>query len=214
MHIPLISKAFRAYRAGRIGDAAVYKTAALGAPGYPGIERGLRTLDHLFPVIDLPALRLLDDDTFGRAYAQFIDGNKLQPLVVLADAFVDIAGHAKPLAVRYLLLHDAFHVLLGFDISLPGELGVWSFVGEQHYSPSFDRAATIARLLYPVIAPSQTGELRAARLAGMSLARSAPCLIVQPIDAFWEEPLISVRKRLGLDVHNGADHPHSAKASP
>ena len=163
-------------------------------------------------MIDLPALRRLESGTFGHAYAQFIDDNKLRLLVVSADTFADIAVHANPLAVRYLLLHDAFHVLLGFGISLPGELGVWSFVAAQHYSPSFDRAATYARLLYPVVAPSQVRELRAARLAGAALARSAPCLIAQPIDAYWDEPLISVRKRLGIGVHNGTDHPHRAKA--
>lgn len=208
MQLTLLRKAFHAYRVGRTGDAAVYKTAALGASAYPEVERRLRALDRLFPVIDLPALRRLENGTFGHAYAQFIDDNKLQPLVVSADAYADIAAHASPLAVRYLLLHDAFHVLLGFGISLPGELGVWSFVAEQHYSPSFERAATYARLLYPVFAPSRIGELRAARIAGTTMARSVPCLIAQPIDAYWDEPLISVRKRLGIDVHNGANHPH------
>ncbi|HEV2611007.1 MAG TPA: Coq4 family protein [Noviherbaspirillum sp.] len=208
MQLTLLGKAFRAYRAGRIGDAAVYKSAALGASAYPEVERRLRALERFYPVIDLPALRRLKNGTFGHAYAQFIDGNKLQPLVVSTDTYADIAAHANPLAVRYLLLHDAFHVLLGFGISLPGELGVWSFVAGQHYSPSFDRAATYARLFYPVIAPSQIRELRAARLAGAAMARSAPCLIAQPIDAYWDEPLISVRKHLGIEVHNGANHPH------
>lgn len=46
MRLALLGKAFHAYRAGRIGDAAVYKSAALGASAYPGVERRLRALDR------------------------------------------------------------------------------------------------------------------------------------------------------------------------
>jgi ubiquinone biosynthesis protein COQ4 len=102
------------------------------------------------------------------------------------------------LSIRYLLLHDTFHVLLGFDVSPAGELGVWSFVGAQRYSRSFERAAVAARVFYSATHPLTVGTLRQARDRGLQMAVNEQCLICHPIEQWWDEPLAVVRSRLGI----------------
>lgn len=197
MRISLLLKAVRALRRGQVGDAAAYKAAALGAPAYPEVQRRLDRLLQAFSRFDLSVLRTLGAGTFGRAYAHFMDINKLAPLTVSAPVAGELA-RGNTLAVRYPILHDAFHVLLGFDASLAGELGVWSFVARQRYNPSYQRAAAFARYLYPLARPTQASALRAARLRGEAMAREVPCLVAEPIEEFWNESLSKVRELLHI----------------
>lgn len=190
-------KAVSAFRAGRIGDAAAYKAAALGARAYPEIESRLRDLVAPLPQIDLAALRQLSPGAFGRAYADHMDDKGLMPLVVSTSVAAELAG-TDILAIRYAVLHDAFHVLLGFDTDLIGELGVWSFVSKQRYSPSLQRAGALAGALYTVAAPLKFKQLKAAHASGERMAAEAACLIAEPIEAFWSEQLTGVRQRLGI----------------
>ncbi|MEO7253624.1 MAG: Coq4 family protein [Casimicrobium sp.] len=193
----LFLKAVRAFREGRVGDAAAYKAAALGAKAYPEIESQLKELANPLPRIEMATLRQLAVGTFGRTYAEHMDSKGLTPLVVSPAVVAELEG-TDILAVRYALLHDAFHVLLGFDTDLPGELGVWSFVAKQRYSPSFQRAGALARLLYTVAAPLKFKQLKAARVCGENLAAKTACLIVQPLQEFWSEPLLTLRQDLGV----------------
>ncbi len=199
MQIGFLSKAIRAYRDGRVGDAAAYKAVALGTPAYPAVERALARLADPCPRIELELLRALPAGTFGHACAHFLDARGLRPLLVSPPLAAELA-RTNALAVRYPVLHDAFHVLLDFDTSLSGELGVWSFVAAQHYSPAFERAAAFARRLYPLLAPTKLAELRSARARAERMAHEAPCLIAEPLEQFWAEPLAALRARLRLQV--------------
>ena len=198
MRLDLIGKAIGALRAGRVGDAGAYKAAALTATAYPDVQRKVLRLSEPLPNIDLDALRTLPLETFGRTYSDLMQARGLVPLVLSPDVKVEVAS-INLVAVRYVLLHDVFHVLLGFDVDLPGELGVWTFVSEQHYNPSFDRAATCARVLYPCVAPHRLHDLRESRHKAKALASRVPCLIAQPIETFWNEPLSALRVRLNVD---------------
>ena len=193
-----IPKAFRAFGDGRIGDAAAYKAAALGASGYPRIEQAVAALADPLPRIDPVELQGCAAATVGHALAQFMRINELTPIVVSPRARAELAS-TSAVAVRYAILHDAFHVLLGFDASWPGELGVWSFVAAQRYSPAFARAAALARWFYPLIAPSQRAELKRQAARGLTLAKGATCLICSPIEHCWRMPLVDVRRQFGLN---------------
>jgi hypothetical protein len=196
----LLGRAVRAFVAGRTGDAAAFKAAAAGARAHPGIAARLRALDDPLPRIDLDRLRSLPDGTFGRAYAAFMDANGLRPFAVSASVAEELAA-THLLAVRYPMLHDAFHVLLDFDTTLAGELGVWSFVGAQRYGAAYERAALSGAVLYPLVVPWRLRELRAHRLRGRRLAATAACVIAEPLERWWAEPLDLVRARLGIDLH-------------
>jgi len=199
MNLKFARQFVRYLRAGRMGDAAAMKAAMFGARAYPEIAEKLRLLRVPFPAIDLDALRALPEHSFGRQYVAFMDRNGLRPFLVSPEVAEELWPE-HVLEVRYPLLHDAFHVLLDFDTSRPGELGVWSFVAAQHYSPSFDRAGRLGAAFYPLLAPTQRAALSAAAKRGRQLAERANCLIAEPLELYWNEPLDEVREEFGIMI--------------
>lgn len=193
-------KAIRAGFAGHAGDTAAYKAAALGTPAYGDLDSNLTALKNPLPDITLDELRAQPVGSFGYVLAQFFERNHIQPLEISAIARAELKS-APALAIRYPILHDAFHVLLGFDTSLAGELGVWSFVAAQQYSPAFDRAALVGRWFTRLITPWQWQRLRAYEEKGRLLGREAICVIAQPLEEFWAMPLGEVRVRFGLPTN-------------
>lgn len=190
------SLAVQAYRQGKLGDVAACKSAILGTKAYPEIAEQLSRLITCCPTIDLAALRRLPEGTFGRIYAQHMDEYHLTPLEISPDVIAKLPD--QPLGLRYTLLHDVFHVLLGYDTSLVGEMGVWAFVDAQHYSPSYQTAAWLAHWLYPLAVPHRYRQLRAIEQQSRRLGQQAACVIAHPLEEYWSEPLSTVKNRLGL----------------
>jgi len=188
--------AMQAYRQGKLGDVAAYKSAILGTTAYPEISEKLSRLRACLPKIDLAVLRRLPEGTFGQIYAQHMDECHLTPLEISPEVIAKLLNQS--LGLRYTLLHDVFHVLLGYDTSLVGEMGVWSFVSAQHYSPSYERAARLAHCLYPLAIPHRYRQLRAIKRHSRRLGQQAACIITHPLEDYWSEPLSTVRSRLGL----------------
>ena len=186
-----------------MGDAAMYKAVALTAAPFPQALRAVAALTE--PLPDFP--RLLKSTvplgSVGAAFAKFVADNGITPLSVSQRVREEVAP-LNLVAARYVLVHDMFHVLLGFDISRPGELAVWSFVAEQRYSPSYARAAALARLLYPIAQPSALSALALHRRQAVQLAKVCPCLIGRPLEQYWSLPLQEVRRELGIRKGNDA----------
>lgn len=192
----LLFKAIQAYRQGHLGDVAAYKSAILGTKAYPQITAQLSTLEHCYPAIDLTQLGLLPTGSFGKSYAEHMAQYHLTPLRI--SPTVSDTLHHYSLALRYTLTHDIFHVLLGYDTSLIGELAVWTFVGAQHYSPSYETAAKLAARVYPCLQPHHYRQFKAIALESRARAQSALCLIAQPFEQYWSEPLDEVRHQFRL----------------
>ncbi|MEH2039955.1 Coq4 family protein [Nostoc sp.] len=72
--------------------------------------------------------------TFGREYATYMQANQLKPLNISPE-LEDVAKR-NLFALRYLVTHDIFHVLLDFDTTYAGEIGVLAFAATQNYSKS------------------------------------------------------------------------------
>lgn len=191
-----LRQAIQAYRAGQLGDVAAYKSALLGTTASPEVAEKLGQLTVCFPTINLAELRTLPTGTFGHAYAQHMDDCQLTPLEVSPKVITQLQD--RPLGLRYTLTHDIFHVLLGYDTSLAGELGVWSFVDAQCYSSTYRWAAALAHYLYPLVVPHRYRQLRASERRGRRLAQQSVCLIAQPFEHYWSQPLSTVRQRFGL----------------
>ncbi|MGJ8670071.1 MAG: Coq4 family protein [Oceanococcus sp.] len=198
MQLSLLPQVVSAFRDGRIGDAAVLKAVALSPASYGEVERAVVRMET-----PLPDLYALTQDlnpmpgTLGWHYSQFIHLNDIEPLRPSPEA----ARRLRPtnlLVARYVLLHDVFHVLLGFDISRCGELAVWSFVAAQRYNVAYAWAAMIATWIYPLIEPQSFRQLALSRMRGLLLGSEVPCLITQPIEKFWAVPLEEVRVQFGI----------------
>ena len=202
MRASLLFNAARALREGRLGDAAVFKAVALTATPFSQALRAVNALAEPLPEFSGLRTTATAEGTLGHAYAGFLSKHRIQPLSISARVRHEVAP-LNIVAARYVLVHDVFHVLLGFDISLPGELAIWSFVAAQRYSSTYGKAAALARALYPIAQPSAYNELKRQRTQALALAEQCPCLIGQPLEQYWPRPLAEVRSQLGiLEAHD------------
>jgi ubiquinone biosynthesis protein COQ4 len=190
-------QAMLAYKnSGNIGDFALLKSDFLGAKVAPELAKKLRSLAGYHPPIDLEKLSQYPQGSFGREYADHMKLNNLQPFSISPE--LDDVAKRNVFALRYIITHDIFHVLLGFDTSYAGEIGVLAFAAAQNYSNSLKISLWFARLLYPLLAPQQVKTIFANLQKGSELAEKADFLLGYRFEEHWEEPIHEVRERLGL----------------
>ena len=190
-------QAFQAYRNSELGNFALLKADAMGAKIDPAIADKMEKVKGYYPSIDLSELIQFPAGTFGHEYASYMQLNQLQPIIVSPE-LAPIAQN-NVFALRYAVTHDMFHVLLGFDTSYAGEIGVLAFAVAQVYSRSQIIALWLARVLYPILAPRQLKAIRANVRRGRLLGRQANFLLNYRFEDCWEESLTKLRKELGLN---------------
>ncbi len=176
-----------------IGDAVVLKLDALSTPD-ASVVRRLAPLSGSAPTHDVERLRRLPEGTLGFEYARFLDTNGIRPLVV-SDA-VRARFRDAPYPLRYAATHDLHHVIAGFDAGLAGELGVLAFNVGQGSAPISRAMLGVTRALYTLASPSQAGELRRNLRAGLLMGRAADLVMAAPLEAWFADPLATVRERL------------------
>lgn len=180
-----------------VGDVAVLKLTFFSEAEAPGIHtpKVLELRQQNFQPLDLDALGQLEAGSFGHAYADFMRRNGLSPFNF--SARVHPLFERFPVATRYARVHDMIHVLLGFETDWVGEIAVYAFVAEQHYSDTLDRAARMAhragKLLW-----TRRKQVVAAERRARELASGAQPLVSAPLESMLEQPLPVVRQRLGL----------------
>ncbi len=99
-------------------------------------------------------------------------------------------------AVRYAVTHDIFHLLLGFDTTWAGEIGVLAFAAAQGYSRSLRVGLFLARVLYPVFAPRQFLTIRENARRGWARGKQAAFLLGVRFEERWETPLEALKREL------------------
>ncbi|MBG1240511.1 Coq4 family protein [Nostoc sp. NZL] len=190
-------QAIMAYKnSGNLGDIAILKSEFFGAKVSPIVASKLQPVAGYYPVIDLNQLSQYPQGSFGREYANHMRINQLKPLNISPE-LEDIAKR-NLFALRYLVTHDIFHVLLDFDTTYAGEIGVLAFAATQNYSKSLQIGLWLARLLYPILAPQQTKAIFVNLAKGRELGKKADFMLGYRFEDHWEEPIEDVRKRLGL----------------
>ncbi|MDC3379542.1 Coq4 family protein [Planctomycetota bacterium] len=183
----------------RIGDVAAFKAGLIGGSGYREVELALEPVRGRVPHLDLSQLESLPAGSFGREYARFMSDNRLS-VIAPTEAVPESILRAASLTIRYGVTHDMFHVLTGFDASWPGEVGVWAFVGGQRYSRSFRFAAWLAMLVAPLLSPLRVGQAWRNWHRGWSMGQRAKTVIAEPLEDYLEEPVASVRQKLGIEA--------------
>lgn len=180
----------------RFGDFALLKADLLGVKAAPAIAACLEPLTGYYPPIDLQALEHYPENSFGRVYADHMFHNQLTPFTISPS--LDEVARRNVFALRYAVTHDMFHVLLGFDTSYAGEIGVLAFAAAQGYSSAQRVSLAIARGLYPLLAPSQIPQIRTNTQRGLALGKQVHCLLAVKFEEHWQVPLPSLREQLGL----------------
>jgi ubiquinone biosynthesis protein COQ4 len=188
---------YRAEPEAHLGDIAVLKFDAWGIDVRPPLRPQLEPVRGWLPRIDLQALRALPANTFGAALARFMDEHHLSPFVV-TDA-IDAPTRARnAYGIRYATTHDMFHVLLGFDTSWPGELGVLAFAVGQGYTANLWLQAAFAWLLYPLWSRGAVRACWQAWRRGLAAGRQAPFLLGVRLEERFGEDLETLRRELSL----------------
>ncbi len=147
--------------------------------------------------LHLAALRALPEGTLGRAFADHLLENGLDP-----DALPYLEAHTDEEYVRAHMLesHDIWHVLTGFHTDVAGELGVQAFSLAQVGSP-FALGILAGGLANTLLYAFSERDVRMrAIVRGWLLGRRARLLFGTPWRQMWELPLAEVRLRHGLDL--------------
>ena len=179
-----------------LGDLVILKLMVLPEPA---CEVG-----GAFPHLELAGLRKLPKKTLGGAYAEFLDEHRITPL--------EPTRKGAAYALRFTATHDLHHVVLGFDTTLAGEIGVLAFNVGQGTAPGGRRLLAFAKVFYSIITPWNARRIfRNARL-GMELGRAAENVLSAPLEAWLDESLADVRRRLKLPTSGRAADPEASAA--
>ncbi|MEL6257451.1 MAG: Coq4 family protein [Pseudomonadota bacterium] len=190
--------AIRRARQGEPGDFALLKADLLGAYAAPALAPKLEGVRGYRPSIDLQTLSTYPADSFGRAYADWMVGRGLTPIVVSED--LSKIAERNTFALRYAITHDMVHVLTGFDTSLAGEIGVLAFATAQGYTPAQRVGLFFASLLYPLAKPWGIGGIWRAKAKGRRMGEAAVFLLGERLEDRFAEPLDKVRRDLSIVV--------------
>ena len=196
-----LNKLYLAYKISKnpeqAGDFALLKSSAFGARANRLTEAKMQSVRGYYPEIDLEKLSQLPLGTFGYEYARYMQKNKLQPIKISPE-FAEIA-RSNVFATRYAVTHDIFHLLLGFDTSYAGEIGVLAFAVEQNYSRMLNFSLFPAMVIYSAIAPTQFRSILANIRRGKQMARKASFLLNYRFEDYWTKPIDTVRLDLGIE---------------
>ncbi|BAZ27217.1 hypothetical protein NIES4073_81340 [Kalymmatonema gypsitolerans NIES-4073] len=200
-------KALQAYKnSENYGDFAILKSDLFGAKVNPTVQAKLQHVVAYHPHINLEELSKYPQATFGREYAEHMRDNNLKPFNISPE--LEDVARRNVFALRYVVTHNIFHLLLGFDTSYAGEIGVLAFAAAQNYSKSLKISLWLAKFLYPIIAPKQSQAIFANVEKGLELGKNAQFLLGYRFEEHWEEPINEIRSRLGLpQIHNPQHSP-------
>ncbi|WP_193874250.1 Coq4 family protein [Coleofasciculus sp. LEGE 07092] len=134
------------------------------------------------------------------AYLNIREGEYYTPQSVSSQIGGDLREEASlsPFGLRYTLTHDVFHVLLGFDTSYAGEMGVAAFMIAQDYSKLLNVFQPVMTFLYPLIFRSQGQQMRSNIRRGKALGEQAKCLLAYRFEENWTRAIADIRAELAL----------------
>jgi ubiquinone biosynthesis protein COQ4 len=162
----------------------------------PSAAQALHERPSLGPV-DLGALRTLPPGTFGRAFADHMVANELDPSdLPRLPATTDL----EYVRAHLLEVHDIWHVLTGFSTRVDGELGLQAFSLAQVGSPFAAGILTGGLANTWLYAFSERDVRMRAIVRGWLLGKRARPLFGGAWARMWESPLEEVRARFGLEV--------------
>lgn len=144
--------------------------------------------------IDLDQLSLLPPETFGHAYGVHMLDNGLKPVEL------KIAENDYSYLMSHLIeTHDIWHVVIGADTSMDGELQLQTFIAAQLHFSRFALAMLAKNLLKTAIYDIDEADQRLDAITqGWIMGKHALSLIGIKWNTLWEMPLEQLRNRLNI----------------
>jgi ubiquinone biosynthesis protein Coq4 len=140
-------------------------------------------------------LAALPPGTLGHEYARFLRENRLSPTYL---RLVPDETPAKYLLRRIRETHDLWHVVVDFDASKPGEIGILAFGLAQFRSPVAALISGAAFIVTLSREPEKFSEMMDAFIQGYERGRRARFLLALRLEDMWEQPLARLRGELGF----------------
>jgi ubiquinone biosynthesis protein Coq4 len=149
-----------------------------------------RTIDSQH--IDFEKLLQLPADTLGYQYAKFMTDRNLTPDAFLAEGKLSEQSY---MLKRMRQTHDIWHVVTGYETTVPGELELQAFTFGQVGIPSALLLVMFGALRWMMsYGPSLVVKVAKAMIRGR---RAAP-LAATPWEDLWSVPVTDVRAQLAL----------------
>lgn len=146
---------------------------------------------------DLHQLQRLPEGTLGRAYADHMLSLKLDPNFYRS---LEIKNDVIYLMMRMRQTHDLWHVVTGFDTSVPGEIGLQAFMAAQTRLPLapvliggslFQVATKKNELLEPLMEKL---------IAGWKMGHDSRSIFGFDWESNWETSLKDIRQYYGIQA--------------
>jgi len=140
-------------------------------------------------------LAALPPGTLGHEYARFLEANNLSPTYLRLVPGETPSGF---LLRRIRETHDIWHVVVDFDTSKPGEIGILAFGLAQFRSPVAALISGAAFIVTLSREPEKFSEMMDAFIRGYERGRRARFLLATKFEEIWSQPLGQLRAQLGF----------------
>lgn len=151
----------------------------------------------LLKPINLTELQTLPLGTIGRAYADHMIGNKLDPNFYRV---LEIKNDTIFVMMRMRQTHDLWHVLTGFNTSVPGEIGLQAFMAAQISAPL--SILLMAGALFKVATKQQESldVVMNSITQGWLMGKKAKPFFSIDWEANWKTPVLELRSAYQVEA--------------
>jgi ubiquinone biosynthesis protein COQ4 len=163
----------------------------------PGVA-AIALSQYIAPRPYIEVLKFLPPGTFGREYAEFITKHGFDPNFYRKVG--DLDNVTSYLLLRMRQSHDLWHVVTGFDVSVPGEIGLKAFELAQTRRPMAGALVAGAFIRCFFQNPNEVNSLLSAIAKGYRTGLNAEPFLAQKWEEYWELPLDQLRAELGVNA--------------
>jgi ubiquinone biosynthesis protein COQ4 len=159
----------------------------------PGVIQ-LALTQYIAPIPYLEVLKLLPPGTLGREYAEFVTKNGFDANFYRKMEISDISSY---LLLRLRQTHDIWHVITGFDVNVPDEIGLKAFELAQTRRPVAGVLVT-GGFIKSFLSSNDANTMLAAIGKGYRMGLQSQPLLAQKWEDQWEKPLQELQVELGI----------------
>jgi ubiquinone biosynthesis protein COQ4 len=148
--------------------------------------------------VDLAKLDKLPPGTLGRAFADHMRANGLDPAAIPT---LPSDGEIEFVRAHLYETHDVWHAATGFATDVAGELGLQAFYAAQLPSGLPLILLSVGFLNTALFSYADRERRLEAVMHGWQMGKRARPLFGVRWDELWERPITEVRQQLGIEPH-------------
>lgn len=146
----------------------------------------------LMAKIDLQALQKCPEGSVGKIFSDHMISQNLDPQFY---DIIEIKNEETYLMMRLRETHDLWHIITGFNTTVPGELGLQAFMLAQTYSPLAMFLIAGGLFRSALIKPAEAREIIRHVTTGWQMGLQGLPLFPLDWEANWSTPLTTLRSQ-------------------